>query len=544
MRINIKSVFSWIAAHKMIAGIIALVIVGGGYYGYSKYKGTASATQYVTQQAEKGTLVVSVSGTGQISALNQIDVKPEGTGRIVSIPVSNGQYVYAGQILGRLDTQDASKAVRDAAVNLDSAKLQLTILKESGANIDKLVSDGYNDISNTFLDLPTVIAGLSDALHDKTIVSYLNLVDPQDKDSMTPLVTAAENSYQSARAAYDDTFASYQLLSRTDSQDKIVAFMEKTSDTSTKIADAVKNATNVLDYVNNYYAQHGKTLFPAYATLITKYKSNLSNFTSIINPHITALSADISSISNAPLNIASQELSLQQRENALADANDALANYIIRAPFSGVVANIVPKVGDTASPGATFATIISSGRYATISLNEVDISKVKVGQKATLTFDAIDGLSLTGKVIEMDSIGTVSQGVVTYNVKIGLDASDKRVLPGMSVSAAIITNVRQDVILVPNSAVKSQNNESYVEVVDMTKSSLAANGTSSQTETGTLVTKRQTVQVGAVNDTMTEIVSGLNEGDTVVVRSVTASTQTTQSSQGGGIRLPGLGGGR
>ncbi len=540
---TIKPITNWVVAHRALAAIIALVVIGGGYYSYIKYKGTAAATQYVTQVAEKGTLVVSVSGTGQISALNQIDVKPEGSGRIISIPVTAGQYVYAGQILGRLDTQDASKAVRDAAVNLDSAKLQLTILKESSANISKLVSDGYNDISNTFLDLPTVIAGLNDALHDKTIVSYLNLVDPADKDSMQPLVTAAENSYQSARTSYDAAFQSYQQLSRADSQDKIVAFMQETSDTSTKIADAVKNATNVLDYVNDYYTQHGKTLFPAYATLITKYKSNLSNYTSIINPHITTLTSDISSISNAPLNIASQELSLRQRENTLADANDALANYIIRAPFSGTIASIMPKVGDTASPGSAFATIISSGRYATISLNEVDISKVKIGQKATLTFDAIDGLSLTGKVIEMDSIGTVSQGVVTYNVKIGLDASDSRVLPGMSVSAAVITNVRQDVVLVPNGAVKSQNNESYVEVVDTANSALSPSGTSSQLETGTIVTKRVTVQKGAANDTMTEIVSGLNAGDTVVVRSVSASAQTTQTS-GSGIRLPGLGGGR
>ena len=93
------------------------------------------------------------------------------------------------------------------------------------------------------------------------------------------------------------------------------------------------------------------------------------------------------------------------------------------------------------------------------------MAKVKVGQKVTLTFDAIEDLSITGEVAEIDTLGTVSQGVVNYAVKIVFDTQDERVKSGMSVSAAIITDVKQDVLLVPNAAVKS-NDEQYVEVLE------------------------------------------------------------------------------
>ncbi len=526
-----KKTIYWISEHKITSVILAIVMAAAAYYGYAKLTAATPSTQYVSSAAEKGTLITSVSGTGQVSVLNQIDIKPETSGRITAILVHNGQYVSEGEVIGRLDTTDAEKAIRDAEVNLDSSNLQLTILKESGANTEQLVSDTYNEISNTFLDLPTIMTGLNDALHDKTIVSYLNLIDPQDRDSITPLVNSAESSYQAARNAYDTTFANYHTLNRTDSQSTIVSFANETADVATKTADAIKNTTNVLDYVNDYYTQRGRTIPSVYSSLITKHKTELTAYTSQINPHIANLSSVLSSITNAPYNIASQELTIRQRENALADAKAELQYYTIRAPFSGVVATVAPEVGDTASPSSVFATLISSNFYAEIALNEVDVSKVKIGQKATLTFDALDGLSLTGKVIEIDTIGTISQGVVTYNVKVGFDGRDSGIKPGMSVTAAIITNIKQDVLLVPNAAVKSQGNEHYVEIIDAAQN----------TTTTAATPKKQTVTIGASNDTMTEIISGLQEGDEVVTRSIAPTAKTTTQTQGSGLRIPGLG---
>jgi HlyD family secretion protein len=178
-------------------------------------------------------------------------------------------------------------------------------------------------------------------------------------------------------------------------------------------------------------------------------------------------------------------------------------------PFDGVLAKVSVKKLDTIGSGTSVATLITTQKVAEISLNEVDVSKVKVGQKATLTFDAIPDLTITGLVAEIDSIGTVSQGVVTYNVKITFDTQDDRIKPGMSISSSIITDVRQDVLVVANSAIKLQNNTSYVEIFDPA----LVGSDSSQGVVSPIAPIKQTVETGLSNDTETEIVSGLKEKD-------------------------------
>jgi HlyD family secretion protein len=121
-------------------------------------------------------------------------------------------------------------------------------------------------------------------------------------------------------------------------------------------------------------------------------------------------------------------------------------------------------------------------------------------------------------------VGTVSQGVVTYTVKIGFDTQDDRVKTAMSVSAAIITDIKQDVLLVPNAAVKKSNNEQYVEILENN------------------IPRYQAVEVGLSNDTMTEITSGLKEGDKVITQTITGNTtstaKTSSQNRNAGFRVP------
>jgi len=123
-------------------------------------------------------------------------------------------------------------------------------------------------------------------------------------------------------------------------------------------------------------------------------------------------------------------------------------------------------------------------------------------------------------------LGTVSQGVVSYTAKVTFDAQDERVKAGMSVSAAIITDIKQDVLIVPSSAVKSQGENYYVEAFD--SGVIAAQNDlpfSSATPP-----RQQSVGIGISNDTDTEIISGLEEGDRIVTRTITATTSANTSS--------------
>ncbi len=243
--------------------------------------------------------------------------------------------------------------------------------------------------------------------------------------------------------------------------------------------------------------------------------------------------------------VTSLEAQVAKARLDLSEAEDKLASALLVSPINGVVVEINQKVGEKAGEqtlsnggagGSSFITIVSKDYLANITLNEVDIARVELGQLATFTFDAIDELTLTGKVIEIDSLGSITQGVVTYDVKIALDTQDERLKSGMSLSVAIITDTKQDVLMVSNSAIKQQGDTAYVQVADTTtiESNLAAANIS-----GVIIPtsnlRTQQVQVGLSNDTMTEIIDGLKEGDIVITQMVSSSNQSqTQQNSGFG----------
>ncbi len=235
--------------------------------------------------------------------------------------------------------------------------------------------------------------------------------------------------------------------------------------------------------------------------------------------------------------------SLRAAELKLQDANQELTYYSVAAPFDGIVAKIPIQEDEDVSAGTAVATLVTSQQMAVISLNEVDAAKIQVGQKATMTFDAIDGLTMTGEVAQVSPVGTVSQGVVSYEVQVGFDAQDDRVKSGMSVTTAIVTQVKSDVLTVPNSAVKTQGEMSYVETLEGVKRSSSS---TSDYLTSDATPSRITVQTGISNDTLTEIVSGLKEGDVIVtqtIKSGTAQTATNGSSNANVFRMGAMGGG-
>jgi len=303
-------------------------------------------------------------------------------------------------------------------------------------------------------------------------------------------------------------------------------------------------------------------------SLSDTHLSSLSSYTNTTNSYLLSLLSSVSSISDYKdsivsaertirekelslvntkdgpddLDIRAKKITVQQKEDALTDAKQALADHYVRAPFDGVIAKVSVKKGDSISSGSAVATIVTKQETAEISLNEIDVAKIEVGQKATLLFDAVPDLTITGQVAEVEAVGTVSQGVVTYMVKIAFDTQDDRVKTAMSVSASIITEVKPDVILVPNSAVKTQGENKYVEVAkNVDSAEIASAGL-----TGIVLSNEpvaQIVQIGSANDEFTEITSGLKEGDFVISRTIQPSTVATATTQNSSFKIPGISGG-
>jgi HlyD family secretion protein len=242
--------------------------------------------------------------------------------------------------------------------------------------------------------------------------------------------------------------------------------------------------------------------------------------------------ADSLDIKSAEQTVSQRVSSLASAQDSLAEAKKSLGNYTVTAPFDGVIASVDVVVGEKASASTVIATLITKVKLATLTLNEVDIVKVKKEQSATLTFDAIDDLTIVGTVAQVDLIGSANSGVVGYGVKIAFTTDDDRIKSGMSVSATIQTDVSADVVTVPNAAVQTDaTGASYVLTL--------ANVSSEQVEaasvdgmTSDVAPTRTTVTIGLVDDTNTEIISGLSAGDAIVVKTVKSSSKTAASTTG------------
>jgi multidrug efflux pump subunit AcrA (membrane-fusion protein) len=212
--------------------------------------------------------------------------------------------------------------------------------------------------------------------------------------------------------------------------------------------------------------------------------------------------------------------------NASAKVAAALRDYqenssTIVAPADGEITDLALAEGIIVAASSTTsqtsgATIVSAqtvGKVndtdgqlvATVNLTEIDIISVAANQKVTVTIDAYEDKTFTGKVMAVNTSGSVSSGVTSYPVTILLDSVSVDVYPNMAVSVDIITDIATDVITVPASAVTTQGNTNTVQVM--------TDGEISTVE----------VAVGISNDSEMAITSGLSAGDEVVTSTITTS---------------------
>ncbi len=371
--------------------IVGLVIIGGSYYWYAKSKTAPATVQYKTITVTKGTLISSISSSGNVIVDDSANIDPTITGTVTNLSVAIGDEVKKGQLL----------------FSIENDELSVNTTKAHASYLQSLAS-----LENAKATKSEAKDNLEDANSD-------------EKSIFKRKLEAAEISINVAEENIKSSWENYQN--------------EKANYAKRNVLASISGTVNAINIKNG---------------------DDLSRLSSNSN-------------SSAPI-----------------------------------------IIGDLAT------------LKAQVQVNEVDISNVSIGQKATMTFNGIEELSLTGKVEKMDSLGTLTSGVVTYNVTIGFDSLDKRIKPAMSVSASIITDVAQDVLLVPNSAIKTQNGISYVQFL--------TNGTPEQIP----------VEIGLSNNTDTQMVSGVKEGDNVITQTIKSSASSATSESGGNsLRVPGLGGG-
>lgn len=545
---TLTNVISFAKAHKVGTAILVAVFLGVAWWGYSSLSASDGQTRYVVAAAELGTIVVSVSASGQVSASNQVEVSSEVSGKVTSVPVKAGQKVGAGTLIAQLDPGDArfdletAQLEYDELINVDSSDLRDAENAVTNATDD--LEDAYTSarasLTSASTDMSDVLAGLDDLLSGS---GYLNPNQQGRSNTEKDYVERAEESYYDADTLLKALIKKYRTVSSQTPRDEIEAMVTESYDVAIAVAQAAKYGQDAVVYARDRENNESAAADDAYTSvteLVSTANSVVSSLSSAKNSITTSkrdlenAKNDLSDLKDGPdaLDLRSAQLNVRQKQEALAD-------YSIRAPFAGTIASLDVKVGNTVSNNTAIATLITDQKLAEVSLNEVDAAKVQVGNKVTLTFDAIEDLTLTGQVAEVATLGEVEQGVVSYTVKIGFDSQDERIKSGMTVNATIQTDTKTDVLVVPASAIKTQNGTTYVQMFDPPLEDTVGN----QGAVSDMSPQSIPVEIGLSDDTNTEIISGLEEGQQVVVRTVVASATTaaTQSAPsllgGGGMRV-------
>jgi len=528
--------------HKIIASVAIIVLVASGYFTFKSFNTTTGPTKYVLAQAEKGTIISSLSSSGQVAALDSIDLKAKTSGSVVYVGAKAGDIVKAGQLLVKINDRDAQKAVQSAENDLANAQLSTTDVSGTANDaLDTALGGGLDALTNIFKDLKTIKTNLDPIFQESSygdkendIDYYLRLVkfyadNPSDLNFWSGDI---EQKYNNMQTNLDSVEKTAWLLNKNSQPSQILSGVSNTYTAVKSFLDLERQALSLAQKYQRIL--DSENLIPSISVAtttdhVTKLSDAVTSLSTDVNDLFTAktdITAKQATVAKTGVNIQSENLNIQQYVNALANAKDTLYQHYIYAPFDGVVSAINVLVGDTAS--GTVGSIITKTMSTDISFGETDIAKIKIGQKATLTFDAINDLTITGKVYSIDVVGTSSQGVVSYNVKIIMDVQDDRIKPGMSTTATIITDTKTDALYVPNSAVKTQQGTKYVLKVTDTVADTDIGNTSGILLKNTPV--KQTVEVGLSDDSSTEITSGLNEGDIVVLSTTTLSTTTSASS--------------
>lgn len=644
-----KKILKQISKHKIIAVLIFLAGATGIYFIVRASSNSSSTeTQYTIGAVEKGSIISTVSSTGQVNSSNQLDIKTTASTTVLTVNKKEGDEVKEGDIILTLDTTDIDKQIRSAKISLETAqnnyakavagptelelaqaqnslqnaKDNLEKLKtnqvsaykqatESVTNLETSLDSAYSSALNT---IDTAFIGFGTVMNDLRSVLYLtnellpqditgdattdaNLIDmnqfynveipkywedisnsytfdtAEDKETFITLAKKATLAYKNARTIYNANVSTYRNLSKSSSKEEIEDFLNDSITTAQTITESTRNLSNLYNYFIDYSNQRKRTIYYNINTYNTTLKQDTSSANSYLSQLITAKTGGSGIITvkknledakttltnlgkSQPMDLAAAEnslkiqqasykestspksvtdikpyqLAVQQAEDNLQSLQDEKdENYIIKAPFDGTIASLSVVAGDkvgssSSSTTSSLVTVISNHSIAELSFTETDITNIKVGQKATLTFDSVEDLTISGKVIQVDTIGTTTQGVVSYSVKVSFDTEDTRIKPGMSVTANIITNSKTDVLVVPNSAVKTSGETSYVEQFD----------SSINTDSGIVKTTKTpnkvTVEVGISDDNNTEITSGLSEGDKIITKTTTVSSSKSKTS--------------
>jgi RND family efflux transporter MFP subunit len=526
---NFKSKKTWIV---IVLAVIILMVV------FSALSGGKKTSKYETVKAERGNIIQTVDATGKIESANDLSLHFDGMGIVENVRVKEGDTVRAGQWLANLSLSQLNASVAQAQASLDqklsgatpeqvnvaqkqveSARVTLTRAQKSlndtqiltEKNLSAKYSYALNVLDDSYIKMYnayTTVDGIKEryfSSNDQVGITVRNNQEYQIKNPKDEAKSAIDIAKASLKTADIDSAISITITSL----DKILVGLT-----------VIRNSCDEAGYQNTITAAE-KTLLDNQKSYISTAQTTVSSLKNEIS--VLKIQNDNSlNTAQAAIDSAQAALDLQQAnyDSLVAKPRDidiayyqaaldqAIANRnkaIIYAPIEGVITKVNKKKGELISSAEAMIEMLSPHYEIAVDIPETDVVKLKTGNDVTITLDAIgNDVKFIGSVLSIDPASTDIQDVVYYKVKVGIsDNNAESFKPGMSADVLIKTDNRDNVLFIPYRAVLSRNesNDKYVRVLKDEK------------------VEEKTVQLGLkADDGKVEILSGLNEGDVIVLK--------------------------
>ena len=514
-----------------------------------------------TRLVALGTVSSAVTGTGTLVPAQQVNVGFRTAGALSEVDVHVGDRVTAGQVLARIDTSQLDVAVQQAQASLAMAQANLTNTLNGSQLTQALhalqqAQQSYTNAINTMnADRGTLTADQASLNADQANYWYTQY---------QPTLLQFQSQYNAAVASY-----------RTDGCNAYTAYAAGTpcANDETAIQNA-QNGINCVQGAGGTGCTAAQTQIAAAYRAVNGDQSRVSADQAKVNADSTQAQAAQFSVSNAqdsynsqavnrPATIEQQQAAVSSAQAQVATAQQNRDAATLTAPISGVVSAVNAGVGDTVgaggsssgaqAPGTTallpsssgsagggastsgssggggsggFMTLITDNAYeAIVPFAESDAAKIQGGQTGTISFDALNGVSLPIHVLAVAPTSTVTSNVVNYYATIVLDRADSRLRSGLTSNITITTAEASNVLVVPNAAITRLGTQAFVTLLQAGKE------------------VRQAIELGVAGDSVTQVLSGLRVGDRVVLPTRASTTNATTTNRGGGVGGPGGGAG-
>lgn len=584
-----------------ISVVLVVVIFGGLYIANSLKAGaTTDQNQYRVAAVAKGLVKKTVTATGTLTPWTTVDIKSKAGGRIDRLPVDLGTIVKKGQLIALIDPSDTLLTFNQAKADIDSnharveetsktldMQRQQTIaavqtarasLNSAQATADaararyasaKAQSDSQPSITEAAVETARAtlaaerekLKQLQSASHPQanaTALSALHQAEANERNALAQLNRqknlagkgfVAQSSVDQAQATYDVAKATVEnTREKVDTIEPELATDLAAERARVRQADAaLKNAeANRVDIELRKQAA---------ASALADYQQSLAGVKQA-EAHLRQTEAERLNDTIRMTQIVQAKANGARAEAAMVNAKTQLDQTRVEAPSDGIILKKYVEQGTLITSGVSFnssgTSIVQMGdisrMYVDVQVDETDVASVDLGQSVDITFDAYATTPYEGKVIKIDPQAVVDSNVTTVHVRVEVDnsvASYRLLKPGMNATCEFIVEKKDDVVYIPNEAVKTdENGGKYVEVALGGKPAPADKD--SEADPNLLIGIKQEKRPindkgedGLEGNDTTEIVSGVKEGEKVITQTIEPTTASAGGNPFGGSKGPG-----